>query len=122
MSKLTTSSYSIDSAKLRLYINNEKQTHEISVSGNNITGSFNITGIKFPGNAIVELRLEEVLISEVSYNKPVSWSYKTANVVDPEPEPENPTPEPDDPSEPEDPNTPEDPSEENGEGEDNNEE
>lgn len=126
--KLTTSSYSIDSAKLRLYINNEKQTNEISVSGNNITGSFNITGIKFPGNAIVELRLEDVIISGVSYNKPVSWSYKTANVVDPEPEPENPTPEPDNPSEPEDPNTPEDPTppdnpnEENGEGEDNNEE
>lgn len=123
--KITTSSYSIDSAKLRLYINNEKQNHEIYVSGNNINDLFNITGIKIPGNALVELRLEEVIISGVSYNKPISWSYKTANVVDPEPEPE----EPDNPSESTDPETPpevptppDNPNEGNGEGEDNNEE
>ena len=109
-------SYGIDSAKLRLYINGERQNKELAINSNNLNGDFNISGISFPNNALIELRLEDIFvgywfddetyINGLKINKNYSWSYRTANIVDPEPEPENPSP--DNPEEPPvEPNEPE---------------
>ena len=67
-----------------------------------------------------------IYINGMKIDKTSSWSYKTSNIVDPEPKPETPTPEepnnptPDIPENPEDNNQTETP-EENGGGEENNE-
>jgi len=105
--KISSSSYSIDGAKLRLYINGEKQERELSINSSNLTGELSIVGLIFPSNSLVELRLEDVYVGGIKYNKSVSWSYKTPIIVDPEPTPDPEQPDnPEPPSEEETPDTP----------------
>lgn len=116
------SSAPISSAKLRLYVNGERQINELTIP--NDSNKFSILGIKFPSEALVELRLEDIYISGTRVNKTVSWSYRAPVVILPE-EPETPDnpeePTPEEPVNPEPETPPEDenqtPSEDNNGGE-----
>ena len=105
--KISISSHSIDSAKLRLYIGGEKQDRELSIDSTKMTGSFNISGLSFPPNVLVELKLEDVYAVGARINKNISWSYKTPGGAAPE-EPESPS-EPENPKEPVVPEEPKEP-------------
>lgn len=74
-----TSSYQIDSAVLRLYINNEKQSIELPINSSNLSGSINISNLSIKNNSIVTLQLENITISSVKSDKIVSYSYKVEN-------------------------------------------
>lgn len=117
--KISLSYYTFESAKLRLYVNGEKQANELSINSSNLSGSFNISNVTLSNNSLVEFRLEDINVGEwidddtyiggIKINKTSSWSYKVTNIVTPTPEPE-----------PEEPNTPETPEpEENETPEDN---
>ena len=107
--KISLSRYIIESAKLRIYINGEKQSNELSINNTNLQGSLNISDIKFLNNSVVELRLEDIVIGQsidddayiggININKNSSWSYKITNIIDPvpeEPEENEPTDNPED--------------------------
>jgi len=94
--KIALSYYTFENAKLRLYVNGVKQNKEISINGNNLVGSINISDVSFTNNALVELRLEDIYVGEwidddtyiggMLINKISSWSYKVTNIVTPEPD------------------------------------
>lgn len=117
--KISLSRYVIESAKLRLYINGEKQATELSINNSNLQGSINISNISFVNNSVVELRLEDIVIGQsidedtyiggIKINKASSWSYKITNIIDPKPE----EPKPDTPEDNTDPELPEDDKTEN---------
>jgi len=74
--KITVDAYTISSAKLRIYVDGEKQEEEIVITSDNLIGNFDITSITFLNNSLVELSLEEIEIGGIRINKNVSWSYK----------------------------------------------
>lgn len=75
--KVNVSSYSIDSAVLKFYVNGEVTNREVSLSGSGeISGEFSLEGISIPNNSVVTLRLENIVISGVKVNRDVSWSSK----------------------------------------------
>lgn len=111
--KIELSSYNIDQAFLRLYINGEKQQIDQLIVGNNIKGEIDLSGIYFPSNTFVELKLEDIYVDGVKIDKIASWSYVSSTITSPQPPP--PEEEPEDPENPEEGNN--DPNEGNTEDE-----
>lgn len=77
--KIDTSSYQIDSATLRIYIDNERQNIALPINNNNLTGSINISNLTLLNNSILTLRLEDIIVSGSKMDKSISWSYKVEN-------------------------------------------
>lgn len=106
--KISISSYQIDSATLKLYVNNEYTGISKEVSGSNITGGIDISKISLPSQALVEIKLENIVVEGAKVNKVATWSYKAPFIADPEPDnPET----PEEPTQPDNPETPEIPDE-----------
>ena len=76
--KVSISNYIVTSAKVRLYIDNVKQTREISLSSSNINSNnvFSLNGITIPNNSIVTLSLEDIYINGNYIDKTVTSSYR----------------------------------------------
>jgi len=74
--KITTDSYNLSSAKLRLYIDGKLQENVLDINATNLNGSFKLSNITIPNNSLVELSLEDIYISGIKIDKNVSWSYK----------------------------------------------
>ena len=74
--KITIDSYEITSAKLKIYVDGEKQAKELEISNENLIEKFDITNIPLKNNSLVTLSLEEIHINGYKINKKVTWSYK----------------------------------------------
>lgn len=105
--KISISSYKIDSATLKLYMNKEYTGISKDISGSNITGSLDISNIMPPSQAIMEIRLENIVVAGTNINKTAKWSYVAPIIEDPEPE--TPPTESENPENPENPDTPDEP-------------